>query len=349
MADGVCELRPPAGLEVRKQVELTGVIGAVAAAAERYDAESIAAPAERPRDQVRRVDPVGHAADDAGQARDGEPLAVGRRKRLGSLQRCGLAQGCAGAQLGAPVKRCPPHVSPICWLGSRTVTEAVRSAAEWLVTGRPTPFAGGENERRWKAELAEQSPRPAPGLVATSVDAGFVLGPGQDGPGCDLDNLLDPVLSVLVNRLGWAGSRRPNLLAVSANKTFGAPTGARIRFGAHEQARSSELLLDAIYDGPLPRSARDPVFADWVALHMRGVLGGASAAVSLSFARTSINLGDTATGSIKPLIDGLWPVLGGHAGDPQDWRIRRLSATKGRLPTGAVGVTLSVLDPATGT
>ena len=56
--DGVRELRPPGGLEVRQQVELAGVVGAVARpAAERDDAERVAAAAERPRDQVRRVDP----------------------------------------------------------------------------------------------------------------------------------------------------------------------------------------------------------------------------------------------------------------------------------------------------
>jgi hypothetical protein len=39
---------------------------------------------------------------------------------------------------------------------------------------------------------------------------------------------------------------------------------------------------------------------------MRGVLGDAYAALSLSFAGTRVNLGDTGTGPIKPLIDGLW-------------------------------------------
>jgi len=176
------------------------------------------------------------------------------------------------------------------------VNEAYGSADEWVVGGRPTPFAGGENERRWKAALAEQSPLPAPEVIATTVDVGFVLGPGQDGAGCDLDNLLDPVLSVVVNRVGWAGGRRPNLLGISASKRFGAPAGATIRFGAQEQQVSGELLLDGVYAGPLPRSALDPVFADWVALHMRGVLGDGYAALLLSFAGTRINLGDTGTG-----------------------------------------------------
>jgi hypothetical protein len=84
--DGVCELCPPSGLEVRQQVQLAGVVGAVARApAERHDTERVATAAQRPRDQMRRVDTVGGAADDARAAGDGEPLAVGRRKRRGSL------------------------------------------------------------------------------------------------------------------------------------------------------------------------------------------------------------------------------------------------------------------------
>lgn len=181
------------------------------------------------------------------------------------------------------------------------------SFAEWVVAGRPTPFAGGENERRWKAALAEQSPAPGPASGESTVAVRFVLDPTRDGPGCDLDNLLDPVLSVLVNRLGWASRRRPNLLAVSAVKEFGAPAGAAIRFGGEPPAVSGEFLLESVYEGPLPGSARDPVFADWVARQMRAVLGDGYAALTLSFAGTRINLGETATGPIKPLIDGLWP------------------------------------------
>jgi hypothetical protein len=63
--DRVRELCPPGRLEIRQQVELTTVVGAVAAPAERYDTQGVTTPAERSRNQVRRVDPLGGAADDA--------------------------------------------------------------------------------------------------------------------------------------------------------------------------------------------------------------------------------------------------------------------------------------------
>jgi len=64
--DGVCELRAPGGLEVRQQIEPAAVVGMVARpATERHNTERVTAAAERPRDQVRRVDPGCRAADDA--------------------------------------------------------------------------------------------------------------------------------------------------------------------------------------------------------------------------------------------------------------------------------------------
>jgi hypothetical protein len=79
--DGVCELRPPGGLEVRQQVELAAVVGAVTRpAAERHDTERVAAASERLGNQMGWVDPVHRAADDAGPAGDGEPLTVRRRE-----------------------------------------------------------------------------------------------------------------------------------------------------------------------------------------------------------------------------------------------------------------------------
>jgi hypothetical protein len=87
--DGVRELRPPRGLHVGQQVELASVIGTVAGPTERADTESIAAPAKRTRDQVRRVDPVSRPAGEAGPAGDRRPLAIGHGHCGCSLERLG--------------------------------------------------------------------------------------------------------------------------------------------------------------------------------------------------------------------------------------------------------------------
>ena len=77
MADRVRALGTPGGLEVGQQVELAAVVGPVVMAAQRHDAQRVAAPAQRPRDQVRRVDPAGgRAPDGARAAGDGEALRL---------------------------------------------------------------------------------------------------------------------------------------------------------------------------------------------------------------------------------------------------------------------------------
>jgi hypothetical protein len=88
MPDGVRELRPPAGLEVPQQIELAGVVGAMArAAAERDDAEWIAAAAERPRYEVGSINTVLGTAYDARPAGHRGPLCLARCHRVCSLQR----------------------------------------------------------------------------------------------------------------------------------------------------------------------------------------------------------------------------------------------------------------------
>jgi len=58
MPDGVCELRPPCRLQMRDQVQLAAVICAVTEPAQRHDAQRVAAPAQRPRYQVRSINAV---------------------------------------------------------------------------------------------------------------------------------------------------------------------------------------------------------------------------------------------------------------------------------------------------
>ncbi len=61
----------------------------------------------------------------------------------------------------------------------------------------------------------------------------------------------------------------------------------------------------------------------------------------LRFSNDKINLGNIATGKIKTTVDGLYPLLGGAPGQPEDWRIRTLAVEKGSrgLPPDSVKIT----------
>jgi len=71
----------------RRQVEPTGVVGAVACAACRDYAEVVVATSDRPGDEVRSINAVLGAAHDARPAGDGGALRLARCHRVCSLQR----------------------------------------------------------------------------------------------------------------------------------------------------------------------------------------------------------------------------------------------------------------------
>jgi siroheme synthase (precorrin-2 oxidase/ferrochelatase) len=69
MEHGVRRLCSMAGLEDRDEVELAGVVRAVAATTERHHAERVVTAAERAGDEVSRVDTPRGAARQAGASR----------------------------------------------------------------------------------------------------------------------------------------------------------------------------------------------------------------------------------------------------------------------------------------
>jgi hypothetical protein len=109
----------------------------------------------------------------------------------------------------------------------------------------------------------------------------------------------------------------------------------------------AEVGLDAVYPGSLPRPGNIDEYAAWVKdqlwmsrrAHSCGPYGTsrgayASPAVrqrrfAIDLASEAINLGGIATGPVKTLIDGMWPILGGRPGAPDDGRITALVVRKG--------------------
>ena len=183
------------------------------------------------------------------------------------------------------------------------------------VEGAPTSYSGGAPERRWKETLAASLASEAVPLRPTGLRLDFHLAPPVPGRrGGDLDNLLDPVLSVLCNRLGWFDGRHTHISWIHAEKHYEARTGCMIEASNHPAPASvaaamGSPVLSGHYGHPLPRSARDPDFAAWVRATARlpRAPPGAAAAL-LAFSDAGTNLGDVATGKPKALLDGLWPV-----------------------------------------
>src|SRR5262249_26357590 len=64
---------------------------------------------------------------------------------------------------------------------------------------------------------------------------------------------------------------------------------------------------------------------------------------SLRFGTSAGNIGDLATGPVTATLDCLYPVLGGVAGAPEDWRIVGLYVEKdvAAVPDGSVAISVS--------
>jgi hypothetical protein len=260
-------------------------------------------------------------------------------------QLCGFAEHPVHAQLRPYLEWKLRHSTWKPRAPARQAPTPPRATQRWWVPGRPATFAT-KGEQPWKAAIRQHvpvtSPRPSMGGVVVE----FVLDGAQEGAhAADLDNLLDPLCSALVNGAGWFGGVRTNIEWIHATKRYGEPTGAVIEATCDLPSLSSagsEVVLDAVFAGPLPTSARDHVIADWVLSAVPPSPVG-RVAVALRFGKPRLNLGDTATGPVKSVIDGLWPLLGGKPGQGEDWRIRALQLTRGAPEVPAAGVEVTVL------
>ena len=218
-----------------------------------------------------------------------------------------------------------------------------------FVTGKPASFATA-GEQPWKhavvANLGGLSPDPR----AAFLELDFVVAPATGyAEGADIDNLCEPVFSALVNRLGWFGGRRPNVIAFRARKVVGLQTGCRVRVtGARWEDVwiSGTDLFDDSTTMSLPQSARDEAFASWVAKGMVRPAGPTGdLGVEIRF-QGLVNLGDIATGRLKNVIDCLHPVIGGSARAPFDDRITSLEVWRSDARvSGTVRVRVVDLQP----
>ena len=225
------------------------------------------------------------------------------------------------------------------------------AARRFWVTGRPATFATA-GEKPWKATLAAGLPRPDLDGRERGVALRFVLPTlAPNGQPLDVDNLCEPMFAVLIGQLGWFGGAKPGLQWWSATKEVGSPTGCHgvIHDEGMPALPAEPPDWDEVYRGPLPLSARSPELAAWAGdlRRRRGdTHGPESCALHLRFADERCNIGEIASGGVvKPVVDCLYPWLGGVAGAPEDPRVKRLMVEKGigSLPAGSVAIRMWML------
>ncbi len=201
------------------------------------------------------------------------------------------------------------------------------------VVGIPATFATA-GEGPWKESLAIQIPQATVQAGMRGIVLKFRLRSlTPHGMPLDVDNLCEPVFSVLVNKRRWFGGRRPNISWWHASKSHDAATGCDVLLTDEGPSALPNTPPDVsgIYDGPLPRSAKSIELAEWsrsLPGRDRIETGRSPLAVRVGFGTARINLGDIATGVLKSVIDCLYPIWGGLPGRPNDHRICQLWVEK---------------------
>lgn len=180
-----------------------------------------------------------------------------------------------------------------------------------FVEGEPVLFMG-RGERKWREKV-----RSAVALVPSSIRLQFTVASLlRWGNRFDIDNMCKPVLDAL-------GAEFDTIWATTV---VGDRPGVTI---AGERPPAPYLAAQAmIADPPRMSVRRDDVLAELVdATPIRddGPLG-----CHLRFGDPDAPIGDFGfEGPIKPLIDALWPLLGGEAHKPADHRIHDLRVERG--------------------
>lgn len=212
------------------------------------------------------------------------------------------------------------------------------------IAGEPATFATSA-EAAWREIVIAGATGRIP-ADATGLSIAFDLSSAtRNGHYFDLDNLCEPVFSGLT-RAGWFHGKRPNIRWWQASKRVALPAGVEIT--PSSVANPPEIVgsaFKATFSGMLPKGGSDLAFPEWVRTNMGNLdfsdtehrLG-----VALRFGSGSVNIGDIATGAVKRIIDCLYPLIGGAASKPHDWKVHVLFVEKGcdDVESGAVEVSV---------
>lgn len=224
-----------------------------------------------------------------------------------------------------------------------------------LIQGKPATYST-KFTKPWKEILNKKIPEKGD---SDDQDRGVILkfylsSFTRRGHPIDLDNLVEPVFSVLINKKGYFNGDKKNIQWWFASMISYQNEGVEIEISDKFQidfyekiskenkpnnfsfihikivrlCLESRLEIDTIIDdtylGPIPNSAKSTELPGWLLSKQIKPIGeGDRVSVSLVFP-DYYNIGKLPRGIVKPTLDCLYPILGGKAGFPEDWKIEKL-------------------------
>jgi hypothetical protein len=201
-------------------------------------------------------------------------------------------------------------------------------ANELWVPGIPA-FPSTPKEKEWTDRLIHHA---SASVAGSQLQMRFKM-TAEAAEAAELDLLCEPVFQSLIQRMGWSGGSRTQLLYWNASKEAAEPTGVQIKSDAAVIKALEELngepILDFLFEGTFPQKAKDPYLSDLLMkLQFKASHPNPKYAVRLQFGGSKINIAEVTSGPVKAIIDSLYPIVGGEAGKPEDWRIQQLEVAK---------------------
>lgn len=217
------------------------------------------------------------------------------------------------------------------------------------ISGLPGTYATAK-EAPWKKAIYEQAPRPSLRGKEIGLRMSFTLPTLTPwGQPLDVDNLCEPVFSVLIDRIGWFSKSRSNLLWWQATKEEGIYPGCRVTVHTTDSVilPQSEPDYDETYTGNFPRNAKSPELSNWAwKIRQQKHIGWIpeKCLLYLDFSDPKIDIGSIRNYGVhkptKPIIDCLYPWYGGPQGNPYDHCIMNLAVSKSQAIFSGRGVTV---------
>ena len=212
-----------------------------------------------------------------------------------------------------------------------------------IISGEPFTFAT-PGEMPWRQTMMESIPENKDGKYS-GVELKFHYVPSVHKQPLDVDNLCEPVFTILVGKKKYFGGKRGNIQWFKAEKIQDVSGKLELKlFEKTPEMQMNFVVFDEIYQGVFPKSATDVEFAEFVKNNTKERLRkDDECMVKIQFNSNDVNIGNISSGTVKPIIDCLYPVLGGVSGDPDDHVIRTLLVEKGisSIPQEKVRITIS--------
>lgn len=199
---------------------------------------------------------------------------------------------------------------------------------EYWIPGRPATFAT-RHEVPWRDTIKRYIAGNKNIYHSVELEF-FITKENIEKYAFDVDNLCEPVFAALASGMGWYSGKRSNIQSWKASKKEREISGLILKDveGIEFEHAPEKLLFDGTYRGIFPNKATDFEIPIWLMSTKEMLRVDNKCSIRLLFGSKNLSIATISAGKVKPIIDCLFPILGGVAGAPDDHKITDLYVRK---------------------